>query len=180
MIEMIVVIVVIGVGVWFGQQGTVPTRKPGRNEKDVAQCEDACDQFDTRRAERCLAEQDQANAQQHVQTIRDLLFGLAAGSATLLAAVIAGAGGAAALVTAIPALAPIMPLILGILAVGFALAAGVIIALGAALITAEVDLGNKRRAATVARDAEAEARDIMLRVCTDAEADQCLARPAPC
>ena len=181
MVEAIIILgLIIAAGVWFGQQGTVSTRTPGSNKKDVAQCEDACDQFDTRRAERCLAEQDQANAQQHVQTIRDLLLALVAGSVTLLVAVIGGAGGAAALVTAIPALAPIMPLLLAVLAIGVAVAAAAIIALFAALITAEVDLGNKRRAATAARDVEAEARDIMLQVCPDAESEQCLARPAPC
>jgi len=180
MVEIGIVIVIIAVGVWLGKQGTVPTRKPGSNQTDVTQCEDACDQFDARRAERCLAEQDQASAREHVTAIRDLLFALSSGSVAVLLGVIAGAGGAAALVAAVPVLAPIMPLILAVLAIGFLMAAAAIIALAAALITAEADLGDKRRAATAARDVEAEARNILLRVCPDAEAQQCLARSALC
>jgi hypothetical protein len=173
----VVVVIVIAAIIIFGGAygvGTVAgrgTETPagGTNIFDPEACQDACNQWDARRQERCNAEAAAAAARKERDSITVQLAGVLATAAALFAAAIAAA---------------LVPF------VGEAVA-GVLLAAAAAMLVLAVfyagmlssandDVSSKESAAQKARDKEAEARSILFATCTPDESDKCLMRPAPC
>jgi hypothetical protein len=172
----IVIIVLAGIAIVTGAYGIgtvagrgTPPVTVGENTADPRACEDACNQWDARRQERCNAEAAAVAARSARDAIAVELAGALATAAAFFAAAVAAA---------------LVPFI------GEAVAAGLLVAAAASLVlavffagelsSADSDVSSKEFQAQKARDKEAEAREIIFASCSPDESDKCLMRPGPC
>lgn len=156
------------IGGHITQSNRTPKDTPVGTPSDSSDCGVLCAEWDQRRLERCQAEAAAAAAQRTVDNLRSDLA-IATGVAIVLAA-------SAAAATLIPV-------------IGYAVAAVLAVAAGAALLAAEFILGELAAAgsflthaeqlAAAARQAEADARTRLVQTCGD-KANACLSRPGPC
>ena len=176
MIELIVVVAVvaaIGIGIYLGSRGNTDSVIPGDN-RGSDQCDQACSQWQTRKAELCDAERAEADAKERVDLIADLLKAVAAGTVSIVVALI----GAAALVALLSKLGVPAAVAAALLVGGVAVAVlggVVVVALTAALITATLIWTDKQQATSAAESAETEARTILNNACTQDGVATCLA-----
>lgn len=155
-------------GLLLGASGNPSTIKPGENIA-VLTCPAASKQWLLRRAERCNAERDQANAQARVENDRVHMVAMFAAAAAMAAV--------AASLLPIPIVGQAAAI--AALAIAAALLVYAVYLLGV-LGAAETDLANKTRAAQDLRTAEARALEIMLQSCPEDEIARSLALPSPC
>lgn len=181
MIELIVVVVVvaaaIGIGIYLGSRGNTDTVTPGDNRRSD-ECGPACTQWQARKAELCDAERAEADAKERVDLMADLLKAVAAGTISIVVALI----GAAALVAMLSEFGVPAAIAAALLVGGIAVAVlggTVVIALTAALITATLIWTDKQQATSAAESAETEARGILNASCSQEQVAACLAN-APC
>ncbi len=180
MIELIIivtVVVAIGVGIYLGSLGNTDSETPGSNQRSD-ECRQACAQWQARKAELCDAERAEADAKERVDLIADLLKAVAAGTISVVVALI----GAAALVAMLSELGVPAVVAVALLVGGAAIAAlggVVIVALTAALITATLLWTEKQQATSAAESAETEARTILNNACPQDEVSVCVAN-SPC
>ena len=157
MIILIVIVTLgaaIGIGVYLGSRGNTDSVTPGDNRRSD-ECEQACTQWQTRKAELCDAERAEADAKERVDLIADLLKAVAAGTISIVVALI----GAAALVAVLSELGVPAVIAAALLVGGIAVAVlggFVIVALTAALLTATLIWTGKQQATGAAESAETE------------------------
>lgn len=150
----------------------------GKND-DGAECADACRQWDNRRQEKCNAEAAENDWKEKVELLKSLLLAVVTGTFGLVAALM----GSAALVALLSELGVPAAVAAVLLVGGVAIAiagSAVSIALGAALVAATTIWASKQADTQQARNAEAEALDILSRKCPAEKVTECRARPSPC
>jgi hypothetical protein len=158
--------------------GDSPSTVVGPTASDPADCQAACKEWDHARQMLCAAKADEQAARDRANGIRGQLAAAIAAAATLTAAGIAIAVGAAASGT------PWTAVVLAIIAaVAFAAALACWIAaefLGGQLTSAEADVTAKAKVRADWDAAVVAARDAVNAKCSVAEANACLSRTAPC
>ncbi len=163
---------IVGAGLlgFFIAAATSPnTIAVGTNDSESSDCDALCNQWDMRRQERCNAEADARAAQGRVAAATAFYTVL---QVVAIAAWIAVGVAAAGFFTLVAV--PVLTVVALIATAAAAAAAG-------ALVDVLVDANQKERAAQQARQAEAEARSLLVQRCKDsAKLSTCLSRPAPC
>lgn len=160
---------VFGLGWALGSAGSPKFTVRGPNNKDSADCEALCNQWDARRNERCNAEKAAKAAKDRVDSIT---FRLAVLGGLAVAAWVAYWVALGSVV-----LLPYAPVCLG---VAIVLSLLVDYVLGE-LAAASIDAGAKDGDAQSARNAEAQARALLVEQCKDStRLGACFARPSPC
>lgn len=160
-----------------GGSGNPPTvTLPGAT--DTADCAQACSTWDNARQSLCGAKSDEAAARARADGIRGQLLAVVAAEATAIGVAVT------ATVAAIAAGAPWVVVILAVVAVilwaAVATLAAVVAFLGGQLNAAEIDLATKASARQAWDNAVANARAEVNSKCSQAEANACLSRTAPC
>ena len=177
-ISAVLVSVGIGLGIYFGSQGNPEIRPPGDNKK-TAECESACKQWDNRRAERCAAEAIEEDARQRYDMLIKITLALMAGAFTVVVALL-GSAAMIALLSELVIPAAIAASIL-MLAIGVVLVAMALLAFfSAASATAYIIWTQKQQATAEARNAENEARSMVMEACDVEQANTCFELPGPC
>lgn len=162
--------------------GSNPRTVPGPRSSDSADCKQACVAWDNARQMLCAAKDDEAAARSRADGIRGQLV------AAITAAVSLGVAAAATAVAATAATASVFGIpaavILWGIAIGLAAASAVAWAaaayLGGELTAAEANVAAKASARQDWDSAVAGIRAAVNRLCTEAEANACLSRTAPC
>lgn len=173
MIPIIVGIIVVAIVGFFvggritGSNDRPPSTPVGSNDQN-ANCTEMCNQWDMRRQERCLAESAAQASQRKVDNLR-VELAVAGGIAAALAT-------AAYLASLVPPFGWIAALVLAAAAVAAFLAADFIVG---ELSVAEEEVAVAERNAAGARNAESDARRLLLSKCPE-QAGACLLRPSPC
>ncbi len=164
----VTIVVLFVVGVLYAKSGILPPITITPVSADSKQCKELCDEWDQRRQDRCNAEKDEAAAKARVEALKSLWL-----AATILAAILFAA---AYLLLSNP-----LTVGYGLYLLGLAIAALALAIFFAGELSAAVsDLSNKAGAAQAARQAEADARALMISKCPPDEVASCLARPSPC
>ena len=176
-IGVVVVVAAVGIGIYLGSSGNTDSVTPGDNRRSE-ECEQACIQWQTRKAELCDAERAEADAKERVDLFAQLAMAVGAGTVSITVALI----GSAALIAlfsefGIPAVVA-AALFAGGVAVA-ALGGAVTLALTAALLTATLIWNEKQQATNAAETAESEARTILNNACSQDDISSCLAN-SPC
>lgn len=167
---LVVLAVAVAVGVWVGNLGNRDTPRPA-DSRPSQECEQACNLFQIRQEEACLAGKAEKAAKDHV----DLLWGIIAALLGLTGVI------AAALIGAWASTGFVLTPIVIVIALGVSLiVAAIAVTMFSALVTAALILSAKRQEAIDATSRRSEARIALLAACTSEQANQCLSIPFTC
>jgi hypothetical protein len=145
---------------------------------DPADCRQACSAWDNARQMLCSAKADETAARSRADGIRGQVAAATASAVSL------GVGGAAAAAAASTATATFYGIPAAVIAIALFVASAAawaaVAQLAGQLTAAEADVGNKASVRQAWDQAVADARDAVNSKCTEAEANACLSRTAPC
>jgi hypothetical protein len=164
-----------------GNAANPPTVLP-RHTDGPGDCNQACIAWDNARQMQCGARADEVAARSRADGIRNAMIAALAAAVSLSvagAATIAAAAAATATFFGIPAGIILTGIAIGLFVLAAAATAAALVLAGQ-LGAAEGDAAEKAMARQLWDAAVATARADVNRLCTTAEANACLSRPAPC
>lgn len=145
---------------------------------DAADCAQACSDWDNARQMLCGAKSDDAAARSRADGIRGQLFAALAAEAALIAAAVTAT--VAATVAVLPWVVVVLIVVAAILWLAVLALMATAAFLGGELNSAESDVATKASARQAWDNAVAADRATVNRTCSQAEANACLSRTAPC